>query len=591
MQQFLHILMALSLSSAVLPLCGQYTVVYTPEESLARPAPDVGEIADTLMLQEVLQTWVTAGYEEGYLAAAYRWEVVSEDTIQVSLTTGPQYRWAKIRPGNIPEALLQNAQLWRYLPQDEIVSPSAMATFANRLLQYYENHGYPFAQLALDSIDYTPSDSLQAAWHINKGPYITIDSIVVVGEVNINPAFLYRHLDIFPGDTYHEARIKAISDRINALPFLQASRSPEVLFIRDKALVRLYIKSRNASAFNFLIGILPNSDQRNGGLLVTGEAFLRLQNPFGGGRSVQVAWKNLQPRSPQMEAQLTWPYLLNTSIGANGHFTLFKRDTLWIDIEGRVGLQLALRGEDYLRVFLQRKNSNLISIDTQQILQSGALPNRLDLRYNTLGITYQMERVDYRFSPRRGWRIWAEATGGSRNVQPNSTVLSLQTADFDPQALYDSLGSPAITARLEATIEKYWPIGRQATLLTRLETGYQYADRLWTNELFRVGGIQLLRGFDEESILASWYNVFTAEFRYLLSRNAYFHLFADGGYLERQTAGAPLVTLTPVSVGGGLALETNAGIFEVSYALGRLNDDNPFQWRKGRIHLGYVSYF
>jgi len=46
----------------------------------------------------------------------------------------------------------------------------------------------------------------------------------------------------------------------------------------------------------------------------------------------------------------------------------------------------------------------------------------------------------------------------------------------------------------------------------------------------------------------------------------------------------------PFGFGAGMTFETRAGIFGISYALGRqLN--NPIDFRTGKIHFGYVSLF
>jgi hypothetical protein len=42
--------------------------------------------------------------------------------------------------------------------------------------------------------------------------------------------------------------------------------------------------------------------------------------------------------------------------------------------------------------------------------------------------------------------------------------------------------------------------------------------------------------------------------------------------------------------GLGTTLETKSGLFTISYALGR-SDQNTVQFRQSKIHFGYVAYF
>jgi len=45
-----------------------------------------------------------------------------------------------------------------------------------------------------------------------------------------------------------------------------------------------------------------------------------------------------------------------------------------------------------------------------------------------------------------------------------------------------------------------------------------------------------------------------------------------------------------LGVGLGIAFETKAGIFNMSYAVGK-RDDSNFNLRQAKIHLGYVNFF
>jgi outer membrane translocation and assembly module TamA len=45
-----------------------------------------------------------------------------------------------------------------------------------------------------------------------------------------------------------------------------------------------------------------------------------------------------------------------------------------------------------------------------------------------------------------------------------------------------------------------------------------------------------------------------------------------------------------LGIGLGLAFETKAGIFNISYAVGK-QDNSSFSFRAAKIHLGYVNFF
>jgi outer membrane translocation and assembly module TamA len=98
-----------------------------------------------------------------------------------------------------------------------------------------------------------------------------------------------------------------------------------------------------------------------------------------------------------------------------------------------------------------------------------------------------------------------------------------------------------------------------------------------------------LRGFDEESILASVYTTGSLEYRYLVGLNSFLFSFVDGGWAKNDVPGYSINNVY-LGIGVGLAFETKAGIFNMSYAVGKQNSD-PFQFRQAKIHLGYVNFF
>jgi hemolysin activation/secretion protein len=109
--------------------------------------------------------------------------------------------------------------------------------------------------------------------------------------------------------------------------------------------------------------------------------------------------------------------------------------------------------------------------------------------------------------------------------------------------------------------------------------------------LYRVGGLKTLRGFDEESILASSYYIFTLEYRYLLEENSYLYFFGDGAYTENLSISYTGDRYdTPYGFGAGISFETKAGIFSINYALGS-QYGNPIDVRAGKVHFGIVNYF
>ena len=98
-----------------------------------------------------------------------------------------------------------------------------------------------------------------------------------------------------------------------------------------------------------------------------------------------------------------------------------------------------------------------------------------------------------------------------------------------------------------------------------------------------------IRGFDEGSLFVNNYQILTIEPRYLLSANSYFFLFTDVGFIQEKYNTINRNSM-PYSVGLGMSFETKSGQFNISYAVGSMQNQG-IQLKNSKIHFGYVNYF
>ena len=249
---------------------------------------------------------------------------------------------------------------------------------------------------------------------------------------------------------------------------------------------------------------------------------------------------------------------------------------------------------EILKIYWKNAITNVQNPNTELVLLSGKLPSILDLRNNSFGAEYYFQRLDYRWNPLKGFELRAAAAVGVKYIKPNNNILSLEDPlrpDFDFGTLYDSISLRSFQYSGQFSYAHFFQLWKQLTLMGRYKTAAVFNSRnlLYTNELLRIGGQQVMRGFDEQSIFASWYQVATAELRYLLGTNSYTYLFGDFSYTENSSE-ALNPQIWRYGFGVGVALETKVGIFGLSYALGS-SFDSPLLFRNGKIHFGYVNIF
>jgi len=529
-------------------------------------------------------------YDNGYLGASVDSLELKGDTAIAWVYAGPQLEWVQLRPGNVDVPILSQAKYKDRFFTGQPVNYRQLNGLLNDILAYAENNGYPFAQVRLDSLELTDT-TLSASINLQKNQLIVYDTITLDGDPKITRAYIYNYLGIRPGDLYNESTVKRISQRLADVAFLIELRPPEVVFEADKAKIRLFLKNRQTSRFDLLIGVLPNNEI-SGRILLTGEANLELQNAFGGAEEIRLNWRKMQTGTQNLDIAVRYPYLFSLPIGIDGNFQLYKRDTLFLDIDYELGLQYLFAGRHYVRAFFHNKATNVLNVDTAFIIRNRTLPEYNDVRNSLFGLEYYLERLDYRFNPREGQLLRVSAGAGTRRVRPSTTIETL-TDPLNPDEtfayLYDSMKLTTVQYKFTWQFDQFWPVGRRSTFKTGVRGGSFISNPVFFNELFRIGGNKLLRGFDEESIFVSTFNVLSAEFRFLLSRNSFFQVFMDAAYVEDRTLDKFRKDF-PYGFGAGITFETKAGMFAVSYALGS-QQGNPVDFRSSKVHFGYYNLF
>lgn len=512
---------------------------------------------------------------DGYISASLDYWSCDSMNCVASLYIGSRYKWAKLSKGNIDEYALSQVGFRDKIYNKKPLNKKQLGQLFEKLIVYYENNGYPFASIQLDSIEIY-EESISAQLKLQKNQVTAIDSISIIGTAKISPIYIYNYLDIKPGAMYNELNISRISARITELPFVKQKQPYEVLFTNDFNKLTLFLENKKASRFDGVLGILP--DNKTNKVIFTGDIKLLLLNALGRGESIKLNWRKLQNQTTDLKVTAAYPFILNTPFGIESKFMLYKRDTTFQDVQGLLGVQYILPRGNYFKVFADQKQSRLLS--TMGMENISSLPAQIDVNNTTYGLGLRSEKLDYKFNPTRGYQFFIEGGAGTRQIIKNSNL---------PEQIYNDI--ELNTAQLNGLghFSYFIPIKKQATIKFGAKGAYRYNEQLFKNELYRIGGLLTLRGFDEESINASSYAIGTIEFRYLLEQNSYTYLFIDGGYYENKSI-EEYKSDTPIGFGLGISFETKAGIFSLNYALGyQENELAPI--RAAKIHFGFVNFF
>jgi translocation and assembly module TamA len=538
-------------------------------------------VADSLAAFREVRAVVLALQADAYLTASadgMRW---SHDTLRVQLYVGEKFRWARLRNGNLGDGLLTRAGYREKFYNNKPFEPAQWTRLQQNILAEAENQGYPFAAVRLDSLELRGAD-ISGRVVLDRGRVVVFDSIQIVGKTKTRKRFLTKYLQIFPNQPYSQQRVDAAARLLRQLPYLQVKAEPEVRFSQGKARVYLLIEDRASNQFDAIVGVLPNPAPGPGQKKVqlTGDVTINLRNLSGGGKQIGLQWRKLDVASQQLDAHYVHPNFFGTPLELGGTFNLYKQSNSFLTLQPRLQVTYPTVRAGRISFFTERRSSRLLADTAQSLKKLTVLPQNIDSEYNSYGLDYNWNSLDDLLFPRRGFLAAGQAAVGTKRITKN--------ADLN-DTLYSRLPLRSTQFTLGLRLERYFHVGRNGVLLTRLRGQSLLNQRLFLNDMFRIGGLATLRGFNEYAFYANAYGVGTVEFRQFTGADSFVFLFADQAYLRRDLQNDRNRD-TPTGLGAGLSFRTGAGLFQFVYSVGK-SQNQRMSLSNSKIHFGITSRF
>ncbi|NNK80609.1 MAG: BamA/TamA family outer membrane protein, partial [Flavobacteriales bacterium] len=387
-------------------------------------------------------------------------------------------------------------------------------------LERLEDSGHPFARVEIESS--VDSTRLESKPVIFIGPEILFDSLVLLQSPSLPSRILGIHLGIRSGMPYAEKLVDKADSRLRMLPFIRVVRPTSVIFTKEKARVLLALEKRNANQVDGIVGFQPDSE---GDISFTGELKLDLHNSFSHLDNIFLKWQRVADNTQDIEFKIRYPYLFSSSIGIRAGIDQYRQDTTFNQVKLTAGLFSVLDNGSELSVFFESQNvNNLLGQDDV------AGRNTSLAQY---GLTYDLNGLNDLFNPTNGIRMMSRVSYGDKEVRQTAENGTLQNVDQWTVGL---------------RLEKFIALKKRSTLLFRLSGLHNESDVIIFNELERIGGIHTLRGTDEQSIRASSYSLFTAEYRFITDERSFFSGFVDYGWYE-QDADSGYIRDNPLGIG------------------------------------------
>jgi hemolysin activation/secretion protein len=525
-------------------------------------------------LYELRQMALTLGYLE-----------FSADSVaprKVHLRHGRQYQ--KLRLSTDIDTAVVRALPYLSLLNDTFVTALEVFQYRQVVFHTLEENGYPFALLALTT-DWS-TDTL-AKLKVVSGKRIRFTIPMSTGY---SQRFVQQVTGIVPGQYYRFSQVQELESRLTKTnDWVRLATKPVVIFEGEKATVKLDFKPAQPNRFDFVLGFLP--DPITNKTTVTGTLDAYLFNSLKQAEVIELHFERLRPQTQRMETSLKLPYLYTLPFGMVSELNLYKRDTAFLDVQFKAGLIYPLR-KGQLELSWLRNSSQLLTLDTQLIKSNLRLPDVLDMQSNLVMAQYQLKAYDQRFNPQRGFGIQTDARVGLVQVQRNANIEQLRRSDlpdFDFRTLYDTARVGGNRLQFNLKTDYFFKTSKLTTLRVGVQSGlFLSGNTLLRNELYRLGGFQQLRGFDEDAFFARSFLFGISEIRLLTGERSHMAVFVERAQLQTYVSRGTEQELNTLALGAAMQLETKGGVFGLSLAVGRVND-LPLDFRAPKVHIGFLS--
>lgn len=417
--------------------------------------------------------------------------------------------------------------------------------------------GKPFAQIYLSEIEKKETNILEASIFVKENAVRYIDKIIIKGYEKFPLPYIKYYAGIRKGKIFNQKDIIRRNNRLDKLLFASSIQPPEALFRKDSTIVYLYLQKENNNVFDGILGFSTEEETQK--LVFNGYLNLELNNNFNTGETFLLNYKADGKEQIEFNTELKLPFIFKTRFGLNGSLRIYKRDTSYVTTENQAQLTYRLTpGSEIFSGFSGTTSTNLLD----EAIAGTPIEN-FKSKFFTFGITTTLPN-DTPIFP-----IKTEA------------VLKLgigkRTREIVNESQWRALGSVIHLFNLT-------PFN---TLMIKNETAALISDSYIFNELYRFGGINSIRGFNENSIDASLYSYVNIELRHLFNQNIFIHTLTDFAYFEN-----PIFELKNnlYSLGFGFGMNSKPGLFRFIIANGTVMGEK-FEFSNSNIHLSLRSRF
>jgi len=424
----------------------------------------------------------------------------------------------------------------------------------NQLLEQIDRKGNSFSGITYVN-PLLKNDTLFLEMKISNSSSRKIDKVITRGYEDFPKKFISKYFLINKNTIFSKQKLNQVSALSNKLDFIKEKKAPEVLFKKDSTHLYLFLDKIGTSSFD---GLVNFSSKENGkGLLLNGNLDLKLNNTFNTGEKFEIIWNKVSDEKTDFKINSYVPYILNSKFSTTLEFYLYRQDSTFTNTNFELKTDYLINQKSHASILFNSKNSNyLLNISNNDL---ASYSNYF------IGLGYELKK------------------SSTSNLYKYKNGLNLNLTIGKRKTDTESINQLKFHFSAFANVQ----INNRGYLNIKNESGLLTSKNYLLNELFRIGGANSIRGYNEQSIFTNGYSYSNIEFRYSLDTSSYLYSITDLGVYKENTTNKIKKLL---GIGAGYQFRINNNLVNLGYVISTNSSTNA-KLNSSRLVVRWTSFF
>jgi len=507
-------------------------------------------------LEKIIDVSIDSLKKQGYFKARVK-EITKKDSFNYNSIIELNEQFNNIYIYDVNKVIIYEDKI-RKIDNKEYytVEINELESFLKKTTKRLADRGYPFNKIKLINIKEIDNSSISANLNVDLGEKRTLDKIKIKGYEKFPKSFTKQYLKLLTEETFDFEKIKEKSKKINNLGFVRQTKDPEVLFKKDSTITYLFIEKTENNSFDGFIGFATNEESNK--LELNGYVNLKLSNTLNYGEEITLDYKSTDNEDKFFKTNIIAPFVLQSPLGLELSLNLTKKDTSYTKDEQSIGVNYLTKNKHGISLHLSYLNSvSNLTIVNQSIKDYNS-------KFQKIRYSYLEPNINNKLIPIKFLNTLEFSIGERRDNTNTRKQIKYKTKTYNN-----------------------FKITNKSSIYLNFESYGLISTNFYQNEMLLFGGINSIRGFEENSIAANKLFMINSEYRFTIDNNIYINTILDSAYYENSLSD---IKGYIYGLGLGLNINTSSGVFKINYANG-VKKGEAVDLKLSKIHVSFSNTF